>query len=161
MLPTGRMNSRVKGLERHSVDVSRQPDGYARIGSVLAQRNGRWKGKLDEALEQGSSAMVSLWWHNGTSLADTGTNVEAYDWFLLDGESIEAETKVEVEFHADGKWWVIAAGCSPDDTSTSDSLAGGTSGSSLGNDDMAFDPIGPGDLVFSGGSDSFFDGNLA
>jgi hypothetical protein len=161
LLAEVRRLGRIKGS--HPVNVTNGPEG-PRVWLGVRAAGGTtiqaaW-GKLDETLEQGEEAEVSVWEFDGTEWSDTGENETARDRLLLDGESVEADTWVLILYFAD-RWWVIAAGCSPDDTTTGDSLLGGTQNNSTGNDDMAFDPIGPGDLVYSGGYDSFSDGNLA
>jgi hypothetical protein len=65
-------------------------------------------GVLQEQLNAGSSATVSLWWGGGFP----GLNVTAYDWLLATGTNLPALTKVKVEyFPQDGVWWVTAAAC--------------------------------------------------
>ena len=78
-----------------------------------------WKGKLDAELTQGGTASVSLWYFDDDpevdELVDSGQNVTAREWmFTVESESIGSGTWVKVELHADGKWWVTAAGCQPE-----------------------------------------------
>lgn len=69
-------------------------------------------GKLDAALSAGSSATMSIWWHNGTVLADTTENVTVYDWLLGSGESIDSATKVIATMNQyDNRYYVTAAEC--------------------------------------------------
>ena len=111
MSTTDRLSNRVAQLETQlsaALTRIRQLESLTNTGGV---RRGQWKGKLDGDLEQGSSATVSLWHHDGDSLVDTGVNVTAYDWFLKTGETISSGLKVKVAKHQDGKWWVEAAEC--------------------------------------------------
>jgi hypothetical protein len=92
-----------------------------RVLCLYNRQSGRWEavqgppfymacwGKLDEQLNSGSLATVSLWWGSG----DSGLNVTAYDWLLLGGTSLPAQAKVKVEFFPqDNVWWVTGAECS-------------------------------------------------
>ena len=68
-------------------------------------------GVLDGDLNQGSSATVSLWW--GSTLGDSTENVTAHDNLLEVGETIDATTKVKLEyFPIAQKYYVTAALCS-------------------------------------------------
>lgn len=111
MSTTDRSSSRIAQLEYQIKALQtrvRQLEGATQTGGV---RRGRWKAKLDEDLDQGSSATASLWHHDGSSLVDIGVNVEVYDWFLKSGETVSTGLKVTVEKMQDGKWWVTAAEC--------------------------------------------------
>jgi len=91
-------------------------------GSVGARgwctlKDGRWEvvsigvgsvrfAKLDEALEAGSSATASIW--SGDTLADSGDNVEVYDWWLPTGEELASGAKIAIT-QISGKWYVVCA----------------------------------------------------
>ena len=65
-------------------------------------------GKLDGALEQGSSQTLTVW--AGTSLAETDNTVTVYDWFLEAGAQLPSGTKcVATRYH--GRWYVTTAEC--------------------------------------------------
>lgn len=74
---------------------------------ILDFQRSQW-GKLDGSLSVGGSATVSIW--AGDPLADTGDNVTAHDWLLETGDSLDAETKVKIEFIST-KWYVTATPC--------------------------------------------------
>lgn len=93
-----------------------------RVGAVLNLQSGHWeivtpiqmawRGKLDETLEQGGSATVSIWQYTDSD-ADSTVNVTAHDWFLDTGEELAAGTKVKVEWFPDdaGRLYVTGAAC--------------------------------------------------
>lgn len=72
-----------------------------------------WLGILDEDLNQGSVATVSIWDGEPGAEADTGRDVEAWDWMLVgSGDVIETGTHVVVRRFPNGAFYVVAAGCS-------------------------------------------------
>ena len=98
--------------------VRREPD-VQRFEITESCATSHWKGKLDAELTQGGTASVSLWYFDDDpevdELVDSGQNVTAREWmFTVESESIGSGTWVKVELHADGKWWVTAAGCQPE-----------------------------------------------
>lgn len=78
------------------------------------------KGVLNEQLEKGGKATMSIWdWdqvYTGTGTSDdeeldTGEDVEVHDWLLRDDNSfVAAGTRVVVNFIG-GRWYVISASC--------------------------------------------------
>ena len=68
-------------------------------------------GKLDEALEQGGSATVSIWSGEGGSEVDTGINITAFDWLMKSGaDDIAAGKKVLIRW-INGVPYVTEAEC--------------------------------------------------
>ena len=72
-----------------------------------------WIGKLDEQLVYEGSATVSVWTADDLTgsvvFTDSTVNVEAYDWLLSSGQTIESGIKVVLGFV--GVWIVIGAQC--------------------------------------------------
>jgi len=77
---------------------------------IISMQEDVWVGKLDETLNPGGSAAVSLWWPNNTSgvMEDSGKNITAYDWLLASGTTLASGSKVIVQYDSQHqKWWVI------------------------------------------------------
>lgn len=71
-------------------------------------------GKLDEALpvQSGTTTKtVSVWAWNGTAFADTGEDIEVYDWLMKTGATAIALGKKVVCANIGGAWIVIEAEC--------------------------------------------------
>ena len=65
-------------------------------------------GKMDEAIATGETKTMSVW--GGTTLSDTGENLEVTDWLLGAAESISSGKKVIcIRYH--DSWYIIAAEC--------------------------------------------------
>ena len=80
--------------------------------AVLGLAPGPYWGKLDETLEAGGSATVSIWAHPTGNLVDTGVDLTAHDWLLGTGQALESGTKVKVEwFPSCLRWFVTNAEC--------------------------------------------------
>lgn len=66
-------------------------------------------GKLDETLEDGDSASMTVW--SGDPLSATSETLDdVSDWFLPSGDEYATGTKVIVLKYS-GKWYVINAAC--------------------------------------------------
>lgn len=65
-------------------------------------------GKMDEQIAAGETKTMSVW--GGTTLSDTGENLEVTDWLLSGGDTIASGKKVIcVRYH--GSWYIQAAEC--------------------------------------------------
>lgn len=105
-------------------DTARKP---AREAAPLAPRHGKFLGITREDFTQGVddffSVDVWIWsetdqeWRKVPDLI-----IEARDWFLNDGEEVQKETKVKVEWY-ETTWVVTAMYCSPTDLDAYKSLA--------------------------------------
>ncbi len=81
-------------------------DKYGRW--IVANRGDILFGKLDGDLNEGSSAVMSIW--DDDPLADTGKNITVHDWFLQSGETLDSGKKVKAELYG-GKWYATAGEC--------------------------------------------------
>jgi hypothetical protein len=114
------MEKRVEELEiklaQTQRELARKP---SREAMPLPVRKGWFLGITREDFTQGTDTFVSvdLWIWSGTDNAwrrAAGLSINARDWFLNDGETLEKETKVKVEWY-ETTWVVTAMYCSPTD----------------------------------------------
>jgi len=83
--------------------------GYLQVVSI--NEGNTIIGKLDGSLSVGGSATVSVWAYNGSSVADSGVNITAYDWLLKTGATAIASGKKVVCQYIGGRWFITEAEC--------------------------------------------------
>ncbi|MCP4571470.1 MAG: hypothetical protein GY838_03895 [bacterium] len=112
----GRLKERIEVLEEQVRSlIAKLDQAERRSANPTPVRRGIWWAKLDAELTRRGDAAVSLYRHDGTSLADTGETLDpVHDALLLTDQTLAAGTMVLVEKFPDGKWWVTQAGCAVD-----------------------------------------------
>lgn len=111
---------RIADLERKIAQLERELlRKPAREAAPLAARRGWFLGITREDFTQGVDEFfeIDVWIWSETLQKwrkVPGFVIEARDWFLNDGEEVEKETKVKVEWY-ETTWVVTAMYCSPTD----------------------------------------------
>jgi len=107
-LGTGATGARILWRENAGSGAGTVVWAIVRLGKY---ERGSAIGKLDEALEQGGSATVSIWSGEGGSEVDTGINITAFDWLMKSGaDDIAAGKKVLIRW-INGVPYVTEAEC--------------------------------------------------
>jgi hypothetical protein len=92
--------------------VAAPPDTTNKLVWCVRYNLSDWNvGVLDDELVFEGSATVSIWRWTGAVWADSGINLEAYDWLLEAGQSVAIGKRVVVQLHKDGIWVVTEAQC--------------------------------------------------
>lgn len=81
----------------------------------LTPQVGRWFGKLDGALSQGSTATFSIYTWSGSAWEDTTKNLTVREFTLNSGESYPSGIKGWATFYVN-TWVFTTDGCEADDT---------------------------------------------
>ena len=118
VLGTGN-SGQIVGPSNNSTSLSVGYPGFVCIGTspvsgtVVAQRvqNQQVIGKLDGALSNNSSAVVSVWTGAPNSESDSDDNITAYDWLMKDGADDIASGKKVVCEAINFTWYVTEAEC--------------------------------------------------
>lgn len=107
-LGTGGSGAQILWRENAGSGASTIVWAIVRLGAV---EGGALLGKLDGSLSVGGSATVSVWAWNGSSFADTGQNITAYDWLMKAGSTAIAAGKKVVCQSINGIYIVTEAEC--------------------------------------------------
>ncbi len=125
----GTTKERLASLENELSSLRRTLARNAIQPRPQRSRNGKWLATLNGTLEAGGSTSADLYWFDGTDMSDAGQDVTVHDFFLGPEQELPGNSKVEVEFFGDSRWYVTEANavryfC----TVTNDTEETGTSG---------------------------------
>lgn len=103
------MKSDRQRIAELEATVTRLMGQLARVDTTPARPHvvpdGWWLGILKGELITGGTVNVRIWWWSDGKFRDSQKEVEAVDWYLAEGESVEAGTPVRIDWYRNT--WVI------------------------------------------------------